>query len=270
VPLRDAYFAPAELVLSDRAVRRVSADALAAHPPAIPNVLPGELITAEARDFLRLTAAARSGTCAGPPTPSSAGYASTRWRACDRDRNRARARPVGFRGLLAGWHPTAFRLRRRFAALFTARLRDQLKHLAVSLGGDAPGRQPKMGRRVSSCGVRRAAHSSRKGRIPPPNYLTINGAVEKVSVRGNRRIRVRLVGPGLAFGYESLIDGQASPVAAITRERAILLILPCDVFDRLFSNEDAFSRVFLEAIHRDLLATLRQTLRPRARLTESV
>jgi len=81
---------------------------------------------------------------------------------------------------------------------------------------------------------------------------------------------VGLAGPGLAFGYESLIDGQPSPVAAITRERAILLILPRDVFDRLFNNEDAVSRVFLEAIHRDLLATLRQTLRPLARLTASV
>ena len=38
-------------------------------------------------------------------------------------------------------------------------------------------------------------------------YLTINGAVEKVIVRGGRRIRVGLAGPGLAFGYEGLIDG---------------------------------------------------------------
>jgi CRP-like cAMP-binding protein len=101
-------------------------------------------------------------------------------------------------------------------------------------------------------------------------YLTINGAVEKVLVRGDRRIRVGLAGPGLAFGYESLIDGRPSPVAAITRERAILLILPRDVFDRFFNNEDAIARVFLEAIHRDLLATLRQALRPSARLTASV
>ena len=70
-------------------------------------------------------------------------------------------------------------------------------------------------------------------------YLTINGAVEKVLVRGDRRIRVGLAGPGKAFGYEGLIDGGPSPVAAITRERAMLLVLPRDVFDQLFDSEDA-------------------------------
>jgi len=101
-------------------------------------------------------------------------------------------------------------------------------------------------------------------------YLTINGAVEKVLVRGDRRIRVGLAGPGMAFGYESLIDGRPSPVAAITRERALLLVLPSDVFEQLFHREDAISRVFLEAIQRDLLVTLRHALRPSARLASSV
>src|SRR5262245_57442398 len=43
-----------------------------------------------------------------------------------------------FAALLAGWQPAAFRLRRRLAALLTARLRDQLRHLAISLGGETP------------------------------------------------------------------------------------------------------------------------------------
>ncbi|MGN6168049.1 MAG: cyclic nucleotide-binding domain-containing protein, partial [Solirubrobacteraceae bacterium] len=101
-------------------------------------------------------------------------------------------------------------------------------------------------------------------------YLTINGAVEKVLIRGSQRIRVGLAGPGIAFGYESLIDGRPSPVSAIARERALLLILKRDVFDQLFHKEDAVSRVFLEAIQRDLLVSLRQTLRPWARLAASV
>ena len=101
-------------------------------------------------------------------------------------------------------------------------------------------------------------------------FLTINGAVEKVLVRGNRRIRVGLAGPGKAFGYESLIDGRPSPVTAITRERALLLILPSDPFEQLFNAEDAVSRVFLDVIQRDLVATLRETLRPNARLAASV
>ena len=74
-------------------------------------------------------------------------------------------------------------------------------------------------------------------------YLTINGAVEKVLVRGDRRIRVGLAGPGKAFGYESLIDGRPSPVTAITRERALLLVLPRDPFEHLFNGEDAVPRL---------------------------
>jgi len=90
-----------------------------------------------------------------------------------------------------------------------------------------------------------------------------------VLVRGDRRIRVGLAGPGIAFGYEGLIDGLPSPVTAITRERALLLILPGNVFDHLFYREDAVSRVFLEAIQRDLLVSLRQALRQWARLRAS-
>jgi CRP-like cAMP-binding protein len=101
-------------------------------------------------------------------------------------------------------------------------------------------------------------------------YLTINGAVEKVLIRGDRRIRVGLAGPGKAFGYETLIDGLSSPVTAITRERSLLLVLPREPFDQLFHREDAISRVFLDVIQRDLVATLRQSLRPHARLAASV
>ena len=63
--LREAYFAPAALVPAEHAVGRVSADALAAYPPGIPNLLPGELITAETLDFLRRTAAAPFGHVRG-------------------------------------------------------------------------------------------------------------------------------------------------------------------------------------------------------------
>ena len=67
--LREAYFAHAEVVPAERAIGRVSADALAAYPPGIPNLLPGELITAETHDFLRRTAAAPFGHVRGAVDP---------------------------------------------------------------------------------------------------------------------------------------------------------------------------------------------------------
>jgi CRP/FNR family transcriptional regulator, cyclic AMP receptor protein len=208
--------------------------------------------------------------------------------------------------LLAGQHPSAFRLKRRLASLFTARLRNQLGHLAVSLGGEMAGPPAEAAAQalvdLEDCGppdstyVRRMATfhdfdplalwgfltSGRyvrcprgrtllaEGALSSAYYLTINGAVEKVLVRGNRRIRVGLAGPGKGFGYESLIDGRPSPVAAITRERALLLVLPRDLFEQLFNGEDVVSRGFLDVIQKDLLATLRETLRPCARLAASV
>ena len=208
---------------------------------------------------------------------------------------------LDFAALLAGRHPSAFRLKRRLASLLTERLRDQLGYLADSLGGDPPVPEPQAfadlepSRPPDSRYVRRMATfhdfdplalwgfltSGSYVRCPPGRtllaegapssayYLTINGAVEKVLVRGDRRIRVGLAGPGKAFGYESLIDGGGSPVTAITRERALLLLVPGDLFTQLFNGEDAVSRGFLDVIQNDLMATLRETLRPYARLAAS-
>ncbi|MDP9258594.1 MAG: cyclic nucleotide-binding domain-containing protein [Actinomycetota bacterium] len=113
-------------------------------------------------------------------------------------------------------------------------------------------------------------HAARRGAPSAACYLTINGAVEKVLLRGDRRIRVGLAGPGKTFGYEGLIDGRPSPVTAITRERALLLVLPPGPFEQLFNGEDAVARVFLDVIQRELVATLRQTLRQHARLAAGV
>ncbi|MBF4457229.1 aminotransferase class I/II-fold pyridoxal phosphate-dependent enzyme [Pseudoclavibacter sp. VKM Ac-2867] len=57
---RAAYLADAETVSFSDAVGRISADSLAAYPPGIPNVLPGEEITVEVVEFLRASAAAGS------------------------------------------------------------------------------------------------------------------------------------------------------------------------------------------------------------------
>jgi CRP-like cAMP-binding protein len=211
-----------------------------------------------------------------------------------------------FTALLAGRGPAAFALRRRLAALSAARLRNQLRQLALSLGDELTAPPAEDAERAladleesgppDSRYVRRMATfhdfepvalwgfltSGRYVRCPPGRtllaegspspayYLTINGAVEKVLVRGDWRIRVGLAGPGRAFGYEGLIDGRPSPLTAITRERALLLVLPRDPFEELFNGEDPVSRGLLDVIQRDLMATLRETFRPCARLAASV
>jgi CRP-like cAMP-binding protein len=206
-----------------------------------------------------------------------------------------------FTALVSRRDPTAFALKRRLARVGCARLRGQYAKLAESLGGGgAPAvpadaelefRGPPDSRYVRRLATFRAFDSlalwgfltAGRYALCPPNrtlvaegtaspacYLTINGAVEKVIVRGGRRIRVGLAGPGLAFGYESMIDGGPSPVTAITRERTLVLALPTAAFERLFHGEQPESHVFLDVIHRDLTGALRQALRPNARLAVSL
>ncbi|MFE5111383.1 aminotransferase class I/II-fold pyridoxal phosphate-dependent enzyme [Streptomyces sp. NPDC056663] len=67
---RDAFLSPSRSVPASDAIGMISADTLAAYPPGIPNVLPGEVITAEVIDFLQRTAAAPSGHVRGALDPA--------------------------------------------------------------------------------------------------------------------------------------------------------------------------------------------------------
>lgn len=50
---REAFLGPQEVVPFDEAAGRVAAESLAAYPPGIPNVLPGERLTRETLDYVR-------------------------------------------------------------------------------------------------------------------------------------------------------------------------------------------------------------------------
>jgi arginine decarboxylase len=50
---REAYLGPQEVVPFESAVGRIAAEGLAAYPPGIPNVLPGERLTAETLSYIR-------------------------------------------------------------------------------------------------------------------------------------------------------------------------------------------------------------------------
>jgi arginine decarboxylase len=54
---REAFLGPQEVVAAREAVGRVAAESLAAYPPGIPNVLPGERLTAETLDYIEQTIA---------------------------------------------------------------------------------------------------------------------------------------------------------------------------------------------------------------------
>src|SRR4051794_20420119 len=52
LPPREAFFGPQEVVPFSEAVGRTAAESLAAYPPGIPNVLPGERLTQETVDYI--------------------------------------------------------------------------------------------------------------------------------------------------------------------------------------------------------------------------
>lgn len=96
--------------------------------------------------------------------------------------------------------------------------------------------------------------------------ITVNGAIEEVIRRGGGAIRVRLCGPGRAFGYAGLIDGLPSSVSVTTRERSLLLVVPRGPFETLFHGGTISSYSFFNALEHDLMAALRQAQSPQARL----
>jgi CRP-like cAMP-binding protein len=211
-----------------------------------------------------------------------------------------------FAGLVSRQHSTAFAIKRRIAVVVCGRLRTQLAALAASLGeagnGDGSSEAKPLAGELEWCGPPDSRYVGRlaafrgldslalwgfltagryarcpagrtlvpEGTVSDACYLTINGAVEKVIIRGGRRIRVGLAGPGQAFGYESLIDGQPAPTTATTRERTLLLVLPHEAFNRLFYGETVGSHVFIDVVNRDVVASLRQAVRPQARLASSI
>ncbi len=68
--LGEAFYSPTEMVPFAEAVGRVSADSLAAYPPGVPNVLPGEILSEEVVAFLRATGGAPSGYVRGAADPA--------------------------------------------------------------------------------------------------------------------------------------------------------------------------------------------------------
>jgi arginine/lysine/ornithine decarboxylase len=66
---REAFFAPTENLARDKTINRISAELICPYPPGIPVLMPGELITAEAIDYLEQVIAS-GGTITGCSDPT--------------------------------------------------------------------------------------------------------------------------------------------------------------------------------------------------------
>jgi lysine decarboxylase len=62
---REAFFSPQSVVAADDAVGSIAAESLAAYPPGVPNVLPGERLTRQTLDYVRQTLE-KGGNLRGP------------------------------------------------------------------------------------------------------------------------------------------------------------------------------------------------------------
>jgi len=205
-----------------------------------------------------------------------------------------------FLWLLARATPGALTVRRRLLALACERLRLRHQALAEWLGGGTPlptvdattAQEPDLAPTPDAEYVLRLPFFRAFDRISaldvlsrgallelPRGYpvldegaqtqgcwITISGAVEEVIRRPEGAIRVGLAGPGHAFGYLGLIDGQPSSVAAVTREQSRALLLSPDAYEALFDPVRLGAVAFREAIEHDLTRALRASLRPQSRL----
>lgn len=66
---RAAFFAESIVVTAHQAIGQISADTLAAYPPGIPNLVPGEEITEETVTFLQAVASSPTGYVRGAADP---------------------------------------------------------------------------------------------------------------------------------------------------------------------------------------------------------
>jgi len=104
------------------------------------------------------------------------------------------------------------------------------------------------------------------GEAPSALHLVVRGAVETTIRGGSRAQRVRLAGPGRAFGHLGLLDRGPSTIECLARERVILLELPWERVDALLSGTDRASRGFTAALNAEVVRALLAADRPTPQL----
>jgi len=95
-----------------------------------------------------------------------------------------------------------------------------------------------------------------EGMAPGTCYVTLNGAVEDVVRSDSTSVRVGFAGPGHAFGYLGLLDGETAPVASVARERCLVLAIDGAYVETLRHQRDPRRRAFAAGIEADLIRGL--------------
>ena len=96
----------------------------------------------------------------------------------------------------------------------------------------------------------------REGTAPERCCVTLNGAVEDVLQRDGASLRVGFAGPGRAFGYLGLLDGQPAPVSSVARERSLVLAIDPEHFEHLWQSRGPRVRAFAAEIEADVIRSL--------------
>ena len=105
--------------------------------------------------------------------------------------------------------------------------------------------------------------------VPAALLVVVRGAVDVSVRRGRTAQRVRLAGPGRFVGHVGVLDSGPSPVAARTRERAVLIRLPGERAREMLREPSVAARRFSAALAEDMARALQQAERPVARTSSA-
>jgi CRP/FNR family cyclic AMP-dependent transcriptional regulator len=207
-----------------------------------------------------------------------------------------------FAAMRAQYRPAAFKVLRRLSLLLCARLRRISEDLAASLA-DSPDPVPRAATPPPDGQPTRWSAQCRRllpilpffqgfaaeeidelvacsltwslprghvlfveGEPAASCFITVRGAVQVAVLRGERRSRLALLGPGRLFGELPLLDGGPRSATAQVREDALLLELGRDAFDRLSRGGTRTAFKVLEAVNRNLVAAQQRAVAHRASL----
>lgn len=105
----------------------------------------------------------------------------------------------------------------------------------------------------------------RQGSAGTSCFLIARGAVQATLEKGADVVNLAVLGPGNIFGL-SLIEHGTRTATCYARERAVVLEIRRDDFERLFAGSTSIAFKFFEALNETLIAQLRGSNRQLSRL----